>query len=74
MEKDGKIGDQQLLEVKTLIEVAIRMIKISLEEVKIIIKMKIIKRGMIKTKMVIKVDIKSLNFSKDLQNLLLPFL
>lgn len=70
MEKDGKIGDQQLLEVKTLIEVAIRMIKISLEEVKIIIKMKIIKRGMIKTKMVIKVDIKSLNFSKDLQNLL----
>ena len=74
MEKDGKIGDQQLLEVKTLIEVAIRMIKISLEEVKIIIKMKIIKRGMIKTKMAIKVDIKSLNFSKDLQNLLLPFL
>ena len=74
MEKDGKIGDQQLLEVKTLIEVAIRMIKISLEEVKIIIKMKIIKRGMIKTKMVIKVDIKSLNFSKDLQNLFLPFL
>ena len=74
MEKDGKIGDQQLLEVKTLIEVAIRMIKISLEEVKIIIKMKIIKRGMIKTKMVIKVDIKSLNFSKNLQNLFLPFL
>ena len=74
MEKDGKIGDQQLLEVKTLIEVAIRMIKISLEEVKIIIKMKIIKRGMIKTKMAIKVDIKSLNFSKDLQNLFLPFL
>lgn len=74
MEKDGKIGDQQLLEVKTLKEVAIRMIKISLEEVKIIIKMKIIKRGMIKTKMVIKVDIKSLNFSKDLQNLFLPFL
>jgi hypothetical protein len=69
MDKARKIGDQQLLEVKTLIEAATRMSKISMVEVKIIIIMIIIKRGLIITKKVIKEDIKSLNFSKDLQNL-----
>jgi hypothetical protein len=69
MDKARKIGDQQLLEVKTLIEAATRMSKISMVEVKIIIIMIIIKRGLIITKKAIKEDIKSLNFSKDLQNL-----
>lgn len=69
MDKARKIGDQQLLEVKTLIEAATRMSKISMVEVKIIIIMIIIKRGLIIIKKVIKEDIKSLNFNKDLQNL-----
>ena len=69
MDKARKIGDQQLLEVKILIEVAIIMSKISMVEVKIIIIMIIIKRGLIITKKVTKEDIKSLNFSNDLQNL-----
>jgi hypothetical protein len=69
VDKARKIGDQQLLEVKILIEVAIIMSKISMVEVKIIIIMIIIKRGLIITKKVTKEDIKSLNFSNDLQNL-----
>ena len=73
MVKARKIGDQQLLEVKILIEVVFKMSKTSMGELKVIIIMIIIKRGLIKTKKVIKEDIKSLNFSKDLQNLLLPF-
>ena len=73
MVKARKIGDQQLLEVKILIEVVFKMSKTSMGELKAIIIMKIIKRGLIKTKKVIKEDIKSLNFSKDLQNLLLQF-
>jgi len=73
MVKARKIGDKQLLEVKILIEVVFKMSKTSMGELKVIIIMIIIKRGLIKTKKVIKEDIKSLNFSKDLQNLLLPF-
>ena len=73
MVKARKIGDQQLLEVKILIEVVFKMSKTSMGELKVIIIMIIIKRGLIKTKKVIKEDIKSLNFSKDLQNHLLPF-
>jgi hypothetical protein len=65
----GLIGEQQLLRLKTLIEVGFRMINIKMAEVKITIKMKIFKRGLIKIKKAIKSVNRSPNFSIDLQNL-----
>lgn len=60
-EEQDKIEDHQLLEVKTLSEATIKMIKINIIEEAKISNMKMDPKNMIKIKIIIKVDIRNLN-------------